>query len=225
MADNVAITAGAGTNIKTDQLADNSHVQFVKLMDGASDGTGQIGGDATNGIDVDVTRNAALVASEARIGAVGRNYVQVLVTPTLSVGATYVANDFVGTDHTAMTFAGVARANGGSGHIVDATLFDYVVANVTAELWLFDTAPGGLANDSEAFTITDADALTCIGIIQFAQYYASALNSISNGIIPNGLLGFKCTAGVDDIYGCLVTRGAPAYTNGLVSVRIGVLED
>lgn len=56
MADNVAITAGSGTNIATDQLAGGEHVQYVKLMDGTLDGSGKIGGDATNGLDVDVTR-------------------------------------------------------------------------------------------------------------------------------------------------------------------------
>jgi hypothetical protein len=39
MADNVAITAGAGTNISTDQLASGAHVQHFKLMDGTADST------------------------------------------------------------------------------------------------------------------------------------------------------------------------------------------
>lgn len=70
MADNVAITAGSGTNIATDQLAGLEHVQFVKLMDGTLDGSGKIAGDATNGLDVDVTRLPALVAGSANIGDV-----------------------------------------------------------------------------------------------------------------------------------------------------------
>jgi hypothetical protein len=56
MADNVPISAGSGTNIATDQLGGGEHVQYVKLMDGTLDGNGKIGGDATNGLDVDVTR-------------------------------------------------------------------------------------------------------------------------------------------------------------------------
>lgn len=56
MANNVAITAGSGTNIATDQLGTGEHVQIVKLMDGTEDGSGRIAGDATNGLDVDVTR-------------------------------------------------------------------------------------------------------------------------------------------------------------------------
>jgi hypothetical protein len=69
MADNVAITAGSGTNIATDDIA-GVHYQRVKLVDGTLDGTGAIGGDATNGLDVDVTRLPALVAGTANIGDV-----------------------------------------------------------------------------------------------------------------------------------------------------------
>jgi hypothetical protein len=55
MADNVAISAGAGTNIATDDIA-GVHYQRVKLMDGTADSAAVIPGDATNGLDVDVTR-------------------------------------------------------------------------------------------------------------------------------------------------------------------------
>lgn len=56
MADNVAITAGSGTSIATDQLAGGEHVQKVKLLDGTADSGAAIAGDATYGLDVDVTR-------------------------------------------------------------------------------------------------------------------------------------------------------------------------
>jgi hypothetical protein len=56
MADNVAITAGTGTNIATDQLADSSHAQIIKLAI-STDGSGTlIPADSANGLDVDVTR-------------------------------------------------------------------------------------------------------------------------------------------------------------------------
>lgn len=60
MADNVDVTAGSGTTIAADEIVDGTlgtvKVQYMKLMDGALDGTGKIGGDTTNGLDVDVTR-------------------------------------------------------------------------------------------------------------------------------------------------------------------------
>lgn len=55
MADNVAVTAGSGTNIATDDVG-GVHYQRVKLVDGTLDSSAAIGGDATNGLDVDVTR-------------------------------------------------------------------------------------------------------------------------------------------------------------------------
>ena len=166
---------------------------------------------------------AGLKACEAHIGEVGGKGLQITVTPTLTVGATYAANDFVGTDHTGMTFAGAGRIAAGSGRVIGAILHDYVIASVAAELWLFTVPPAGLGLDSAAFTITDN--LTCIGVIPFNTYYASALNSISNGTIPNGQIPFKCAAADTALYGALVTRGAPAYTNGLVSVSIFVDQD
>lgn len=59
MADTVAITAGSGTVIGTDEVTIGGtlqHVQRMKLVNGADGGTELIGGDATNGLDVDVTR-------------------------------------------------------------------------------------------------------------------------------------------------------------------------
>uniref|UniRef100_A0A6M3J9I7 Uncharacterized protein n=1 Tax=viral metagenome TaxID=1070528 RepID=A0A6M3J9I7_9ZZZZ len=155
-------------------------------------------------------------ASEVHLGEVGGNGIEITVTPTLTVGATYVSGDFVGTSSTGMTFANAARVSGGTGRITRANLHDYVVASVAAELWLFSVTPAGLPADSAAFTLTDN--LTCIGVIPFNTYYASALNSISNGEIPNGGIPYKCAT--TSLFGALVTRGAPAYTNGLVSVTI-----
>jgi hypothetical protein len=67
MADDVEITAGSGTIIKTDQVG-TDHVQYVKLMDGTADGTGVIAGSAAKGIDVDVTRIANNIDISAATG-------------------------------------------------------------------------------------------------------------------------------------------------------------
>lgn len=58
MADNVEITAGSGTPIATDEI-DGKHYQKIKLFDATADSTAGIAGDASNGLDVDVTRIAA----------------------------------------------------------------------------------------------------------------------------------------------------------------------
>ena len=55
MADNIIFT---NYTAKTDEIS-GAHVQYVKLMDGTDGGSGVIPGDATNGLDVDITRIAA----------------------------------------------------------------------------------------------------------------------------------------------------------------------
>ena len=160
---------------------------------------------------------------EPHVPAVGFKGVPIDVVPTLTVHATYVSGDFVGTDHTSMEFAAAARATGLTGTITSAVLIDKGVLAQPGELWLFDTAPAGLGHDSDAFTITDADAARCIGVIPFATYYASALNSVSNGLLPNGGLDFKAAA--TSIFGCYVTRGAPAYADGDLLFRLFVRQD
>lgn len=53
MANNITT---AGGNVATDQVADGSHIQLVKIVSGTEDSIERIGGDAANGQDVDVTR-------------------------------------------------------------------------------------------------------------------------------------------------------------------------
>lgn len=141
---------------------------------------------------------------------------------TLTVHANYASGDFVGTSATPITFAKVALHDGGSGTIMSAVLTDYAVQSVAMELWLFDTTITPPA-DSAAWTITDAEAATCIGVIPFSTYYASAANSVS--YVANVGLPFKCGASADDIYGALVTRGAPSYASGDLTVRLFIFQD
>ena len=144
----------------------------------------------------------------------------VTVVPVLTSHALYVANDYVGTDHVPMTFT-VARVLGGAGAVLEAVLIDYAAQSVAAELWLFDTTLD-TPHDSAPWTLSDAEAATCIGVIPFTTYYADALNVVSMGGNPNPL-GFKCGAASQAIFGCLVTRGAPTYAAGDLTVRLKVL--
>lgn len=65
MSDNVAITAGAGTNIAADELTDGTlgsvKVQFVKLMDGTLDSSNKLIVDSHGSMDVTI-KDAAGVA-------------------------------------------------------------------------------------------------------------------------------------------------------------------
>jgi hypothetical protein len=143
---------------------------------------------------------------------------------TLTVAATYIANDFVGTSATAITFKDVVDEVGGSGHILSGLFMDGDLQSVAGELWLFTVAPAGLGADSAAFTVSDADMVYCIGILPFSTYYASVLNSISRGV-PSAPIDFRCAETKKDIYGAFVTRGAPTYTTNVPLFTLNVWVD
>lgn len=188
-------------------------------------GTNAIGKLAANsGVDIGDVDVTSIAAGENHLGAVGGHTAVIIVTPTLTTHATYAANDFVGTDATPMEFAGCARINAGHGRIVGAALIDYALQSIACELWLFATTVTPPA-DSAAWTIFDADALKCVGVIDLTTYRASALNSISQGEHSYLPMPFKCGAGSTSLFGCLVTRGAPTYASGDVSIRLTVVQD
>ena len=164
----------------------------------------------------------APTASEVHLGQVGGEGITVTVNPVLTVAGAYIAGDFVGTSATALIFANAARVAGGSGVIKSAMLIDAALQSIACELWLFDTNVAPPA-DNAAWTISDAHAATCIGVIPFSTYYASALNSVSNGIVPNGGIGFSAVA--TTIWGALVTRGAPTYATLNLTVRLNIMQD
>jgi hypothetical protein len=78
-------------------------------------------------------------------------------------------------------------------------------------------------NDSAAWSVSDADILKCIGVLPFTTWYASALNSIS---FAQGVgMGFYLPASGSSLFGCLVTRGAPTYASGDLTVKLHVWQD
>lgn len=163
---------------------------------------------------------ASIAAGETHIGEVGGKVATVSVNPVLTVAGAYSANDFVGTSATALIFANAVRISGGSGVIQSAILVDAALQSKAAELWLFDTDITPPA-DNAAWTLSDAHAATCIGIIQFSNYFASALNSVS---VARGLgIAFRATA--TTIWGALVTRGTPTYASLDLTVRLNIMQD
>jgi hypothetical protein len=138
------------------------------------------------------------------------------VTPTLTVHASYATGDYVGTSGVAMVFAGPALSAAGGG-VLTVNLIDYACQSVAGELWLFDTAVTP-PDDSAAWTITDAEMKTFVGVIPFSTYYAaSTTNSVAMSANPP--IVFKCLAG-NKLYGCFVTRGAPSYASGDLTFRM-----
>jgi hypothetical protein len=87
---------------------------------------------------------------------------------------------------------------------------------VAVELWLFKLTPTLVNADNGAFDIVDADLNTAlpIGVIDFqaANYKATVSNSFCKGTINGGPAVLAATtSGSANIFGVLVSRGAPTY--------------
>lgn len=195
MADNVAITAGSGTSIATDDVS-SVHFQKFKL---------DVGGD---GVSLPVSGGVAL--------PVGNKSTEITVTPTLDTSA-YASGDSLHT--TVITFANAVGVSAGSAVVDKLVISDHDVQSAAGELWLFNaTVTPATAN--AAHSISDADADKCIGVIPFGPYFASALNSIS---VAKPGLPIKCAA--TSLFGILVTRGTPTYTASGLVVTLQISQD
>lgn len=98
MADGIAITAGSGTTILTDDTGAGGHAQVMKLAI-STDGSGTlIPADATNGIDVDPTRHPPVVTGTGNLTASSQ-----AVTLTLN-GEAAVVFQLTGTWTATVTF-------------------------------------------------------------------------------------------------------------------------
>lgn len=140
------------------------------------------------------------------------------VTPTLSVGSGYATGDYVGTTGTPITFTDAARVNNGSGWVLGALLENNTAEAIAMELWIFDstvTPP----TDSAAWSISDADAAKCKGVLKFeaANWCQSALNAVCRS--TSQVIPFVTGAASKDLFGCLVARGS---LTGPVTVRLDV---
>lgn len=196
-------------------------------------------GDTTNGLDVDVTRLSALVAGTAIVGKVGidqttpgtTNGVQVNSLPsglfhvqstvTLSAAGAYATGDYAGTSTTPQSFANAVRAAGGKSILRSITISDkQTTAAVAFELWLFSatfTAP----TDSAAWTITDAEAATCVGVLPIAttNWYASGANKVYS----EGNLNKVITCAGTSLFYAIVMRGAQTtWASGDLQISVGL---
>lgn len=199
MADNVAITAGAGTNISTDDVG-GAHIQQVKLVSGAAN-------------------SAAVVATDARGYYVDPRtlVIRTQVTPTVSTSPAYTAKDAVGG---LLTFANSVRASGGTCRLDNVQVVDKSQQRPDLELVLFDrtfTAP----TDNSVFAPTDAELLTCVGVVYIGGWSDLSTNSVAD--VPYGR---EIVLNGTDLFGALVTRSTPTFvaTTDIV-VTLTIVQD
>lgn len=199
MADNVAITAGSGTNIAADDVS-SVFYQRVKL---------DAGGDGATLPIVDQAVPTVLVPTGGKSFAITQ-------TPTVGTAA-YVAKDAVGG---LLTFANAARASGGSIIVDSVTVVDKSQTMLSLELVLFNvtfTAP----TDSSVFDPTDAELLTCVGVIPITTWYDFNDNSVAH----RSGLGMNIVLAGTSLFGALVARSAGSLTNGDIQVIVTVTQN
>jgi hypothetical protein len=159
MADNVAITAGSGTSIATDDVS-SVHFQKVKLDGGGDGATAPITGDTANGLDVDVTRLPALVAGTANIGDVD---VLTVPAPLSTTGGGTEATALrvtIATDSTGLVSvddngASLSIDDGGNTITVDGTVAvsgTVTVAGAVTNAGTFLVQDNQVATDNVGFT-------------------------------------------------------------------------
>jgi hypothetical protein len=205
MADNVAITAGSGTTIATDEVAVNGgstgHVQFVKLVDGTADGTVGITGTTTGELNVEVRYDLTRIAVNS--GGL-----------TTSVTA-YTAGDQVGTQ---FTLASAARASGGSGMIRSVVLTS--AADIIGAFdVVFTRSSITLAADNAAYAISDTDALAVVGIVQLAGALDIGNNRVAAAY--NLAVPYDCSGGTS-LFASLITRVGHTFFAAVTDLQLQV---
>lgn len=209
MADNVNITQGSGTTIAADDIGGILH-QRVKIGHGA-DGSYS---------DVHSLNPFPTVAGGYS------NKLKGSITRPADTNAYAVADAITDSNSapTVLTIAGFGRQNGGSGVITGMRLISSAnqATKPDIDVFVFDTTftPD---NDNAAFTPTDAELETCLGVVRFrgTDVVVGDANSGASGnvLYPNPLNGFspiayKCGAGTTGLFFALVARNAYTPVSG-----------
>jgi hypothetical protein len=203
MADDVAITAGAGTNVRTDEVAVNGgttgHVQYVKVVDGREGGTSGLPGDA-QGQWVVARRDLTRIAVDSA---------------GLTIATTaYTAGDQVGTQ---FTLPNATRAAAGTGMIVGVVLtsaadiigaYDVVIARSSITL----------AADNAAYAISDTDAKAVVGLVQLAGAFDIGNNRIAQAM--NLAIPYDCTG--TSLFAGLITRTGHTFFAAVTDLQLQV---
>jgi hypothetical protein len=242
MADNVAITAGSGTVIATDDVAG---VQFQKIKlyastDGtelplsfAEDTAHSTGDHGIQALTVRTDSATARAGTDSDYqpmitDAQGRLWVRpapvtirASVTPTIDAVA-YTSGDVIGG---LQTISNAARITGGSGVIQSICVLDRSQAQrASIDILFFDRSVTVAANNA-AVAMSDTDMANCLGVVSIGPYNTAwpgtPLNSFSTAL--NVGLPYVCNG--TDLFAVAVVRAAPTYAVGDLTFIYTLLQD
>ena len=175
-------------------------------------------------LPTDGTGVVGLTAGEAHIGAIGGNTTFVSSTITMSAAGVYATGDYMGTTTSPQSFTNAVRTSGGTGIIKTIVISDKITTtNVAMELWFF-SATFVAPTDNAAWAISDAEALTVLGVVPIdaTKWYASSNNTIYVDDTVNIVIKPAATS----LFYALVARGTtPSFTSGDLTINLGILQD
>lgn len=182
MADNIAITAGSGTTIATDNIGGTNY-QRVKIDNGAD---GVSGGDvcSTNPLPVNQTP-----------------FVHLTAAPTVTAGS-YTTGQVVGG---LISLSGAARVNTGSGIIQTVSVTVKTALTAPFDVLFFDTNPtNGTYTDNQAIALGTDGQFLC-GVAHCTDLISGGTPQILQA--ANLALPFSLSAAATTLYAVIVMRG------------------
>jgi hypothetical protein len=141
----------------------------------------------------------------------------------LTVSTTaYTAKDAVGGLITFSSFGRLSLTSGGSivsrGLITSVVLLDFDQQKVPMELALFDRTFTA-TTDNAIFAPSDSDLANLIAVIPISQYFDFSTNCVGF----SGNLGIPYVCNGADLFGQLLTRGAPTFTSTTAGASLKII--
>lgn len=204
MADGVAITAGSGTNIFTDDLGASGHAQRIKLIHGV---------DGTN--DGDVAKSNPLPTYNY-----GRSST-VSVTPTVSTTPAYTAKDVAGGK---MTFSSALDSTTLSGILDSIVIRCKSVQTTGFKLALFSDDPSNSTwTDNSIAAINASDIPFLLGVWTLGAP-ESDLGTVTLYELDG--IGARITGSSATIYGVLTVTATPTFASTTdITVELRITRD
>ncbi len=219
MANNVAVTAGSGTSIATDDVG-GVHYQVVKLALGDEDASTRV--SSSNGLPVDIVAGTVALSGEDHIGAVGGHTVVLRPPITVTAGA-YSAADVVGGE---LTLTNALRTSNGSG-----VLQDIVITTEDGELFqctilVFDANPAANVADNGAWAwgSGDHDRLLAKVVVGTSDYTTLGGDGVAH--MKNLGVGVKGADSSTSLYAYVIATDTPTFSaTGDLNIAFKFLQD
>lgn len=197
MADNLAVTAGSGSLLATDQVTHSgdatAHVELIRSVH-------VIGAEGSKTLVANAAR------SPLRISVASSG----LTTATTA----YTAGDQVGTQ---FTLASAALESGGLGIITGVELISAADIIGAYDVFIFRSSVT-LASDNAAFAISDSDALNLVGLVQLSGAYDIGNNRICQAY--NLAVPYDCSG--TSLFAALITRAGHTFFGAATDLQLVV---